>query len=102
LMDDPVLKFDEFLLQPQQLLEIDVAIEGLGRGLVAGMFQQAGQPAVVNLQFQLFVDGVDQLVVDTLIERAGSDGLAGLASICWHSGGNYQDCGARTDVGVRI
>ena len=42
LMDDPVLKFDEFLLQPQQLLEIDVAIECLVRGLVAGMLQQAG------------------------------------------------------------
>jgi hypothetical protein len=42
LMDDPVLKFDEFLLQPQQLLEIDVAIECLVRGLVAGMLQQPG------------------------------------------------------------
>jgi hypothetical protein len=71
LMDDPVLEFDKLLLQPQQFLEVSVTIKGLVRKLVAGVLQPAGHPAVVNLQFQLFVDQVDRLVVETLFERAG-------------------------------
>ena len=66
---DPILELDQFLLQPQQFLEVDVAVERLGLG--AARLDQLGEPFVVDLKLEFLVHGIDQLVVEALFQGTG-------------------------------
>ena len=76
-MHDPVLQLDQLALQPQQLLEIHVAIDRfVGRPHAGRLFQNVGEPRIVELQLELFVDRVEHFVLEAFTQRIGVGRLA--------------------------
>jgi len=63
LVHHPVLQLDQLALQPEQLVEVELAVQPLHVRVHAGVAEQLGQPVVVDFQFQLFVEAVDEVVV---------------------------------------
>ena len=68
-MRHPVLQLHQFLLQPQQLLEIGMAIERSSDVDIGDILEKLGEPRIVDLQFELFVEHLDHLLVQTLLRR---------------------------------
>jgi len=69
-VDDPVLQLHQFLLQPQQFLEVEASFDGRPRGVAGGVRQQPVELLVVDLHLQLFAETVDDFAVDAAIDRA--------------------------------
>jgi hypothetical protein len=74
-VDHPVLQLHQLPLQPKQLLEIEVPIDGLLFGAVGPFIQEPGQALVVDLQLQLLVEAVGDLGVDAAQDPAWIPGL---------------------------
>ena len=72
LVDHPVLQLDELLLEPQQLLEIFPAVHPV-RGFAA-VLEQRVEPVVVDFELELFIDAVDELVMDA-VAKLGLPGV---------------------------
>jgi hypothetical protein len=57
-VDDPILELHQFALQPEQLLEIDSAIQGY-RGLLVGKIaKERCEAVVIQLHLQLLIEAV--------------------------------------------
>src|SRR5882762_5964960 len=68
---NPVLQLDEFALQAEQLLEVNLAVQL--RGALMGLLHRPKllQLPVVVLEFDLFVEAVLQVGVDARLEGLG-------------------------------
>ena len=74
-MHDPVLQFDQFSLQPEQFPEIGTAVEVILGPILAQLPQGGLETMVVELQFDLFVEVVEHLVLETFGQRFRIDRL---------------------------
>ena len=69
LVHDPVLQLDQLALQPEQLLEIEAAVDASRcRGGRRRSSSSRARPLVVDLHLQLFVDAVDDLVMEPILK----------------------------------
>ncbi len=68
---DPVLQLDQLALQPEQLLEIKLARQGVVRFKMFGLRQEVGELVVLELELDVLVEIVLDLGVDALLELAG-------------------------------
>jgi hypothetical protein len=64
MVHDPVLQLHQFPLQPEQLLEIEMPVEGLRLRMLGEAVEQLGQPLIVDLHLQLLVEAVGDLRLD--------------------------------------
>jgi hypothetical protein len=68
----PVLQLDQLPLQPQQLAEIDAAVDALLLARLLHVQERPGDAIVVDLLFELFVEIVLQLSSSQERARASS------------------------------
>ena len=63
-MLDPVLQPDQFMLQPEQLAEIDLAVERLFGGFRHALGDQFVEPVLLHLHLQFLVETVGDFFLD--------------------------------------
>ena len=67
--DHPVLQLDQFALQPEQLAEIDPAVEHVGRWFVGRFIDKARQALFVELELEFLIETLGHLGPDPVGQR---------------------------------
>ena len=78
---DPILQLHQLALQPEQLLEIDLAIDGVAPGRIGRVVDGGVEPVIVEFQLQLLVKRIGHILANALAQR-GFGGQIG----CGHGG----------------
>jgi len=64
----PILQLHQFALQPEQFLEIDLAIDGLALRVFGHVVEQRVQALVIHFQLKLFVETISDIQTHALAQ----------------------------------